>query len=102
MREALADAPAYVRLDTAFHLQLAEATGNVLIVHLMRSIRGILEASIDEGFRSRREPARIQAAHERHERLVDELERRDAEAAATTMDAHFEDAVASLRRAAAR
>ena len=55
MRGALAS-DAYVPLDVRFHLELAEATGNGLIVHLMRSIRPMLERSVDDGFRSRTEP----------------------------------------------
>ena len=83
-----------------FHLELAEATGNRLIVHLMRSIRPMLERSVDDGFRSRTDPVHIERAHARHEALVAALERRDALAASELMTAHFDDAVASLRRAA--
>jgi GntR family transcriptional repressor for pyruvate dehydrogenase complex len=100
MRRALGDPPAYVDLDTEFHLLLAQATDNALIVLLMRSIRDILRASIDESFRSRTDPAHIERAHVLHERLVEDLQRRDAEAAAATMTEHFDDAMGSLRAGA--
>jgi GntR family transcriptional regulator, transcriptional repressor for pyruvate dehydrogenase complex len=57
MRAALPDPDRYVELDTQFHLQLAQATGNALIVHLMDAIRDILYGSIREGFRSRTDPS---------------------------------------------
>ena len=96
MRAALADSDAYVELDTEFHLRLAEATGNALILHLMEAIREILHGSIREGFLSRKDARRIEIAHARHETLIAELRRHDADAAAATMEAHFDDAIASL------
>jgi GntR family transcriptional regulator, transcriptional repressor for pyruvate dehydrogenase complex len=96
MRDALGEPDVYVRLDTEFHMQLAEATQNRMIVHLMRSIRPIVERSIDEGFRARTDPAHAERAHARHEALCDDLERGDAAAAAQTMAEHFDDAVLSL------
>jgi GntR family transcriptional repressor for pyruvate dehydrogenase complex len=102
MRAALGDPDRYIDLDTQFHLELAEATGNTLIVHLMQAIREILRGSVSEGFRSRTDPAHIETAHARHETLVADLRRRDADAAAATMEAHFDDAIASLSAAAFR
>ena len=96
MRAALDDSDAYVDLDTEFHLQLAAATGNSLIVHLMEAIRDLLRESVRQGFASRHDPEHIERAHARHEELVGDLRRRDAGAAVATMEAHFDDAIASL------
>jgi GntR family transcriptional repressor for pyruvate dehydrogenase complex len=46
MRERLADREEYIEADVAFHLTIAEATQNRLILHLMHAIRDQLERAL--------------------------------------------------------
>jgi GntR family transcriptional repressor for pyruvate dehydrogenase complex len=46
MREGLADREEYIEADVAFHLTVAEATQNRLILHLMHAIRDQLERAL--------------------------------------------------------
>jgi GntR family transcriptional regulator, transcriptional repressor for pyruvate dehydrogenase complex len=46
MREGLADREEYIEADVAFHLTIAEATQNRLILHLMHAIRDQLERAL--------------------------------------------------------
>jgi GntR family transcriptional repressor for pyruvate dehydrogenase complex len=46
MREGLVDREEYIEADVAFHLTIAEATQNRLILHLMHAIRDQLERAL--------------------------------------------------------
>ena len=51
MREVLADQDEYIESDLAFHLTIAEATQNRLILHLMHAIRDQLERALGSIYR---------------------------------------------------
>jgi GntR family transcriptional repressor for pyruvate dehydrogenase complex len=51
MREGLADQAEYIEADVAFHLTIAEATQNRLILHLMHAIRDQLERALGSIYR---------------------------------------------------
>jgi DNA-binding FadR family transcriptional regulator len=51
MRENLGDQDAYIESDVAFHLTIAEATQNRLILHLMHAIRDQLERALGSIYR---------------------------------------------------
>lgn len=51
MREGLADQDEYIESDLAFHLTIAEATQNRLILHLMHAIRDQLERALGSIYR---------------------------------------------------
>ncbi|HXV34072.1 MAG TPA: FCD domain-containing protein, partial [Gaiellaceae bacterium] len=51
MREGLADQDEYIESDVAFHLTIAEATQNRLILHLMHAIRDQLERALGSIYR---------------------------------------------------
>jgi GntR family transcriptional repressor for pyruvate dehydrogenase complex len=51
MREGLADQAEYIESDVAFHLTIAEATQNRLILHLMHAIRDQLERALGSIYR---------------------------------------------------
>jgi GntR family transcriptional repressor for pyruvate dehydrogenase complex len=93
MREAVAvmdrnlhDPGAYVEADLDFHLALAEAAGNPLILSLLDSIVGLLREQRSRIFRVDGGPERGQF---HHKKILAAIERRNPEAAREAMRAHL-------------
>jgi GntR family transcriptional repressor for pyruvate dehydrogenase complex len=94
MREAVAvmdraqrDPEAYIEADLDFHLALAEAAGNPLILSLIDSIVGLLREQRIRIFNVEGGPQRGQI---HHKRILEAVERHDPELARSTMRAHLE------------
>jgi GntR family transcriptional repressor for pyruvate dehydrogenase complex len=94
MREAVAvmdrsqkDPAAYIEADLDFHLALAEAAANPLILSLIDSIVGLLREQRLKIFNVQGGPQRGQL---HHKRILDAVERRDPEMAQAAMHAHLE------------
>jgi GntR family transcriptional repressor for pyruvate dehydrogenase complex len=94
MREAVAvmdraqkDPAAYIEADLDFHLALAEAAANPLILSLIDSIVGLLREQRIRIFNVEGGPQRGQF---HHKRILEAMERRDAEMARSAMRAHLE------------
>jgi GntR family transcriptional regulator, transcriptional repressor for pyruvate dehydrogenase complex len=107
MREAVAvmdrnlhDPDAYVEADLDFHLALAEAAGNPLILSLLDSIVGLLREQRSRIFDVDGGPERGQF---HHKEILKAVEDRDPEAAREAMRAHLnqvlDDSSASVRDA---
>jgi len=93
MREAVAimdragqDPDAYIEADLDFHLALAEGAANPLILSLLDSIVGLLR---EQRLRIFEVPGGPERGQVHHKRILDAVERRDAEAARDTMRAHL-------------
>lgn len=93
MREAVAtmdrslhDPDAYIEADLDFHLALAEAAGNPLILSLLDSIVGLLREQRMRIFAVDGGPERGQF---HHKRILAAVERRDADAARELMRDHL-------------
>jgi len=94
MREAVAvmdraqdDPEAYIEADLDFHLALAETVANPLILSLIDSIVGLLREQRIKIFNVEGGPQRGQV---HHKRILEAMERRDAEMARAAMRAHLE------------
>ncbi len=94
MREAVAvmdrsqkDPEAYIEADLDFHLALAEAAANPLILSLIDSIVGLLREQRIRIFNVEGGPQRGQF---HHKRILEAMERHDPEAARSAMAAHLE------------
>ncbi len=94
MREAVAvmdlaqkDPEAYIEADLDFHLALAEAAANPLILSLIDSIVGLLREQRMKIFNVNGGPERGQI---HHKRILEAMERRDPEMARVAMAAHLE------------
>jgi GntR family transcriptional repressor for pyruvate dehydrogenase complex len=105
MREAVAamdrslhDPDAYVEADLDFHLALAEAVGNPLILALLDSIVGLLREQRTRIFQVEGGPGRGQF---HHKQILEAIEQRNVEAAREAMRAHLEqvrqDSAATMR-----
>jgi GntR family transcriptional regulator, transcriptional repressor for pyruvate dehydrogenase complex len=86
MERSLRDPEAYVEADLDFHLALAEAVGNPLILSLLDSIVGLLREQRSRIFNVDGGPERGQY---HHKRILTAVEKRDAEAAREAMRAHL-------------
>ena len=94
MREAVAvmdgatqDPDAYIEADLDFHLALAEAAANPLILSLLDSIVGLLR---EQRLRIFRVPGGPERGQVHHKRILDAVEKRDAEKARQAMREHLE------------
>lgn len=74
------------QLDASFHIAIARASGNPLIVKLVEDLRGVLE---EHSLAVARAPYRRRAASDEHRTVYDAIVDRDPEAAAGAMDAHL-------------
>ena len=86
MDRSLEDPDAYVEADLDFHLALAEAVGNPLVLSLLNSIVGFLREQRSQIFNVNGGPKRGQY---HHKRILRAIERRDPAAAREAMQAHL-------------
>lgn len=94
MREAVAvmdharrDPEAFIEADLDFHLSLAEAAGNPLILSLIDSIVAVLREQRMRIFKVEGGPERGQY---HHKRILDAIEHHDPQAARDAMRAHLQ------------
>jgi GntR family transcriptional regulator, transcriptional repressor for pyruvate dehydrogenase complex len=87
MDRSLQDADAYIEADLDFHLALAEAAANPLILSLIDSIVGLLRDQRLRIFQVEGGPQRGQI---HHKRILEAMEKRDAKMARDAMKAHLE------------
>jgi GntR family transcriptional repressor for pyruvate dehydrogenase complex len=87
MDRSLSDGDAFIEADLDFHLSLAEAAANPLILSLIDSIVGLLREQRMRVFKVAGGPQRGQF---HHKRILDAVERRDPEKARDAMRAHLQ------------
>jgi GntR family transcriptional repressor for pyruvate dehydrogenase complex len=82
-----ADNPAYRnQLDASFHIAIAHASGNPLIVKLVEDLRSVLE---EHSLVAARRRYRRGAASQEHRAIYEAIVERDPDAAAAAMEAHL-------------
>lgn len=102
MREGLSSQEEYINADLAFHLTVAEATQNRLILHLMHAIRDQLHRALGSIYNIPGSPER---SVDDHERIIDAVARRQASEARSRMHEHLsrvEEAVEAATAKASR
>jgi GntR family transcriptional regulator, transcriptional repressor for pyruvate dehydrogenase complex len=87
MDRSLHDPAAYIEADLDFHLALAEAAANALILSLIDSIVGLLREQRIKIFNVEGGPQRGQI---HHKRILEAMEQHDPEMARLAMRAHLE------------
>jgi GntR family transcriptional regulator, transcriptional repressor for pyruvate dehydrogenase complex len=87
MDRSLHDPGAYIEADLDFHLALAEAAGNPLVLSLLDSIVGLLREQRMKIFQMDGGPERGQF---HHKRILAAIETRDADKARAAMRAHLD------------
>jgi GntR family transcriptional repressor for pyruvate dehydrogenase complex len=91
MDRSLQNPEAFVEADLDFHLALAEAVGNPLILSLLDSIVGLLRAQRTRIFKVHGGPERGQT---HHKRILAAVEKGDSEKARDAMRAHLKQVLA--------
>jgi GntR family transcriptional repressor for pyruvate dehydrogenase complex len=86
MDRATGDADAFIEADLDFHLSLAEAAANPVILSLIDSIVGLLREQRLRIFYVDRGPQRGQF---HHKRILEAVEQRDADKARVAMRDHL-------------
>lgn len=74
------------QLDATFHIAIARASGNPLIVKIVEELRSVLE---EHSLAAARAPYRRRAAAEEHRAIYDAIVDRDPDAAAAAVEAHL-------------
>jgi GntR family transcriptional repressor for pyruvate dehydrogenase complex len=87
MDRSMLDPEAYIEADLDFHLALAEAAGNPLVLSLLDSIVGLLRQQRSRIFKVYGGPERGQF---HHKRILAAIEARDADGARDAMRAHLQ------------
>lgn len=85
MATGLDSEEAFITADLRFHLIIAEASRNRLILHLMHAIRALLQRSLSSSFHI---PGSPEGAVEMHRIILEEISARRPEAARQRMQEH--------------
>ncbi|MCS6773297.1 MAG: FadR/GntR family transcriptional regulator [Anaerolineae bacterium] len=96
MRRHIGNADAYVDLDRELHHLIGEASGNLLLAHMVSALRDALNSLTHEILYRRRNRQQLERVHALHETIVTEIGYRNADAAAHAMEIHFTEALTFL------
>jgi GntR family transcriptional regulator, transcriptional repressor for pyruvate dehydrogenase complex len=99
MEEGLASETRFIEADLRFHLTVAEATRNRVLMHLMNAVRALLLRSLASSYHIPGSPER---AIDMHHEILDALDARDGDAARRTMQEHVARVERDVRRATRR
>jgi len=77
---------AYIDADVEFHISLAHAAGNAVLLQMMTSIRSLLYDVISRGTH---DPTALASAIHHHEAILTAVRARDAASAEAAMDRHI-------------
>jgi DNA-binding FadR family transcriptional regulator len=96
MGQNLHDPEAFADLDVDFHLLIAKASHNTMMVRLIKSIRETMRVTVGEGLRHRLTEKPMNPVQKGHETILRAIEEGDPQAASEAMRAHFEGAILSI------
>jgi GntR family transcriptional regulator, transcriptional repressor for pyruvate dehydrogenase complex len=99
MAAALGSEHDFITADLRFHLTIAQATDNRLIVHLMHAIRTLLQRSLASSFHV---PGSPEHAIEMHRLILDAIAARDPDGARRQMHEHVSRVEREVKRYMAR
>jgi DNA-binding FadR family transcriptional regulator len=96
MRQNLHNPDTFADLDVEFHLIIAKASHNTMMVRLIKSIRETLRVTVGEGLRHRLSEKQVEPVQRGHEAILKAIEQGNPKAASEAMRAHFEGAILSI------
>jgi GntR family transcriptional repressor for pyruvate dehydrogenase complex len=96
MGQNLHDPHTFADLDVEFHLLIAKASHNAMMVRLVESIRETMRVTVDEGLRRRLTENPIEPVQRGHETILWAIEQGNPQAASEAMRTHFEGAILSI------
>lgn len=98
MRNHFFNVEAYTDDDLAFHLSIAAATQNVMMVHMVESLRDATWESMHRWHDQQRTTEEYTLVQQMHERIFDAVERGSPDEAAQAMFEHFDKAIFDLKQ----
>jgi GntR family transcriptional repressor for pyruvate dehydrogenase complex len=96
MEEGLDSEERFIEADLRFHLTVAEATRNRVLMHLMNAVRALLLRSLASSYHIAGSPER---AIDMHHEIFDAIDARDPDAARRTMQEHVARVERDVQRA---
>jgi DNA-binding FadR family transcriptional regulator len=96
MRRNLHSPEAYVALDVAFHQLVASMTRNIMVFHLVATMREAINETLPESLLRPPTDEQLERVQVGHEVLLASLEQGDPVGAEQAMAEHFDEAVKSL------
>ena len=96
MRDNMNDLDTYTRLDVEFHLSIAAASHNTMMVYLVESIRDALRTTVSAGLLSRGSALELESIQRSHELLLETLVKGDVEGSMHAMQHHFDEAISAM------
>jgi DNA-binding FadR family transcriptional regulator len=90
------DVDRLIRHDIAFHQAIARAGGNALFHQIVRSFEQLMRVAVPTAWQTRETPEQRDTVFAVHRNLAAAIADRDAAAAATLMDAHFDRAISDI------
>lgn len=97
MQAQLRHPSVYASLDTELHVEIARASGNLLLFQMIGSIRASLESQSRQGMERRKTDESLQQVQDAHMELVELIGNRDADGASRCMRLHMESALEVLQ-----
>ncbi|MDP1027568.1 FCD domain-containing protein [Sphingomonas sp. KR1UV-12] len=82
--------------DIAFHQAVARAGGNALFHQIVRSFEQLMRIAVPTAWQTRETPLQRDAVFAVHRNLATAIADRDAAAAATLMEAHFDKSISDI------
>ncbi|AXF45990.1 transcriptional regulator LldR [Acinetobacter johnsonii] len=96
--QALGNDDEAARADAKFHLAIAEASHNLVLIQMMRGLFDLLQFNVALGRRKvYSEAHRFDQLHDQHFQVMNAIERRDPEAARKAVCGHIEFVVQQVR-----
>ncbi|MGN6818622.1 MAG: FadR/GntR family transcriptional regulator [Sphingomonas sp.] len=96
MAASSGDFDALTRNDIAFHQAIAKASGNVLFYNIIRSFEALMSVAVPTAWHTRTTPEQRATVLEQHRRLAQAIANKDATAALTEMNTHFDTSISDL------
>jgi DNA-binding FadR family transcriptional regulator len=82
--------------DIAFHLAIAEASGNALFAQIVSSFVPLMRVAVPQAWKTRETEAQRRDILDRHRRLANAIAEGDAPAAERWMAGHFDESIGAL------
>lgn len=96
MEQHIFDSEKYTEFDLQFHLLIAQATQNKILLLFIESIRDVMRDTIRRGLEFRLTDDELRAVHASHVEIVNYIKGQDITGASEAMSYHFTDAIRAI------
>jgi DNA-binding FadR family transcriptional regulator len=93
MEKAISDPILYTHHDLDFHIEIAIASHNSVLKHLVTSLRDVIKDAIENSLRDRQDEKTLRTSLNYHRRIVKAIRKKDTKSAERAITMHFDDTV---------